>query len=330
MASRRKITVTGAAGFIGSHLVDALLKKGYKVTGIDNLSMGRMENIKHNLSNPSFIFKKSDVCDLRSLKRYARGSHAIAHLAAFKIPRYGKALDTLLVNTKGTENVFEAARDSGSRVILASTSDVYGKSPQLPFREEGNSLFGPSNVARWGYAVSKLFDEHLAFGYQESFKIPVVILRFFGSYGPRQHLSWWGGPQSVFINAVLKNEEIQVHGDGSQTRTFIYISDLIRGIVPAIEKKRAIGEVFNLGTTEEISILKLARLTNELSMTGRKLKLRFVPYASFPGNYEDVKRRIPDISKAAKVLGFRPRTGIKEGLLKTIAWQRDILRRQNG
>lgn len=322
MVNRRKITITGVAGFIGSHLAEALLIRGYRVIGIDNLSMGKIENIKHNLSKTSFTFEKSDVRDLKLLRKFTKGSYAIVHLAAFKIPRYGNSLDTLLINTRGTENVFEVAKEIGCKVILASTSDVYGKNPNLPFKEDSDSVFGPSKVARWSYAISKLFDEHIAFGYQQSFGIPVVILRFFGGYGPRQHLSWWGGPQSVFISAILNNEEVQIHGDGSQTRTFIYISDLIQGIISAIEKDKAVGEIFNLGTTDEIGILDLARIIKKLCNTKDEMKIKFTPYSEFAGNYEDVKRRIPDISKAKKILRFEPKIGLQKGLLKTIEWHR--------
>ncbi|MEW6008485.1 MAG: GDP-mannose 4,6-dehydratase [Candidatus Omnitrophota bacterium] len=321
----KKILITGIAGFIGSHLADELLARGYKVCGIDNLSMGKIENIEHNLSNPQFVFKKIDVRNLSLLKETASDSVAIVHLAAFKIPRYGNSLDTLLINTKGTENVFEVAKEIGCKVIFASTSDVYGKNPNLPFKEDSNLVYGPSNIARWSYAVSKLFDEHMAFGYQESFGIPVVILRFFGAYGPRQHLSWWGGPQSVFISAILKDEEIQIHGDGTQRRTFIYIEDLIYGVMAAIERKDAIGEIFNLGTTEEISILDLARLIKKLCDTKDEIRLKFVPYSSLSSNYEDVRRRIPDIAKAQSILGFQPKINLREGIKMTIGWQRNIL-----
>jgi UDP-glucose 4-epimerase len=188
-------------------------------------------------------------------------------------------------------------------------------------------VIGPSTVARWSYAVSKLFDEHLAFAYQESYGLPVAVLRFFGSYGPRHHLSWWGGPQSVFIDAVLNDEEIPIHGDGLQTRSFTYVSDTVAGIYAAAIKPEANGEIFNIGSTHEITILDLARLIKRLCNTPGDLKLKFVPYESFTGSkYEDVRRRVPDTARCEKILGVRAVVGVEEGLHRTIEWQRRQMR----
>ena len=322
-----KIGVTGCAGFLGSHLIDALLARGHKVVGIDNFSMGKKENIQHHFKNPEFAFFEGDVRDLNTLGERFNDSEILVHLAAFKIPRYGNAIETLLINNQGAHNVLEVAKARKSKVVLASTSDVYGKNPLLPFHEESDSVIGPSTVARWSYAVSKLFDEHLAFAYQEDHKLPVVILRFFGSYGPRHHLSWWGGPQSVFISQILKGEEVTIHGDGMQTRSFTYVSDTIRGTVAAIEKDEANGQVFNIGSTHEISIVDLARLIHKLSTRPGDLKVKFVPYSAFSGGkYEDVRRRIPDIAKAKKILDFEARVSLEEGLTRTISWQEEMMR----
>ena len=319
-----KIGITGCAGFLGSHLVDALLNRGHTVIGIDNLSMGKLDNVSHNFEHPCFSFFKSDVRDLAALRNNFEGAEVIVHLAAYKIPRYGNAIDTLLINNQGAHNALEIARENKSKVVLASTSDVYGKNPNLPFNEEGDLVIGPSTVARWSYAVSKLFDEHLAFAYQAEYGIPVVNLRFFGSYGPRHHLSWWGGPQSVFITQILKDEEITIHGDGLQTRSFTYVSDTVDGIVASVERPEANGHIFNIGNTHEVTILELARLIHKLCKVSGEAKLRFVPYASFSGGkYEDVMRRIPDISKAGKVLDFHPKIGLEQGLTTTIEWQRN-------
>jgi len=325
-----KIGITGCAGFLGSHLADSLLAKGHKVVGIDNLSMGKMENIQHNLNHPNFNFFKIDVRNLDLLKRHLSKSDVIVHLAAYKIPRYGNALQTLLVNSQGIYNVLETAKENKCKVVLASTSDVYGKNPNLPFNEDDDLVMGPSTVARWSYAVSKLYDEHLCFAYQEEYKFPIVVLRIFGSYGPRHHLSWWGGPQSVFISQILNNEEVTIHGDGKQTRTFTYVSDTIDGIVAAVESDKANGHIFNIGSTYEISIIDLARLIKKLSNTSNKLKLKFVPYSSFSGKkYEDVRRRIPDISKAKQILNFIPKVRLEEGLIRTIKWQKSIMEARN-
>lgn len=317
------VVVTGSAGFIGSNLVDELLAQGYRVIGIDNLSMGRIENFQHLLSRSDFKFHHVDVRDLPALRVACREADIIVHLAAYKIPRYGGALDTLLINSKGTENVLEIARESGSKVILASTSDVYGKNPKLPFAEGDDSVLGSSTVPRWSYAISKLFEEHLAFAYQEAHDVPVVILRFFGSYGPRQHRTWWGGPQAVFIEAILTGREIEIHGDGLQTRSFTYVSDTVQGIVMAMTHDKAIGEVFNIGSEEEISILDLACLINRLAGGNGEPQVRFVPYSGFgKAPYEDVRRRVPDLAKARAILGFSCQVSLADGLLRTIEWQR--------
>jgi UDP-glucose 4-epimerase len=287
----------------------------------DDLSYGSKGNIEHLTDNPDFSFHHSDVCDSGSLYKATEEAHLIFHLAARKIPRYGQALSTLKINNEGTKNVFDAAKEQGCRVVLASTSDVYGKGSP-PFKETDDLLIGRSDSRRWSYAVSKIFDEHLALGYCSEENLPVVILRFFGTYGPRHHRSWWGGPQSVFIDQALKDDKMTIHGDGSQTRSFTYIDDLISGIVAAGESEKAIGEIINLGSDEEISILRLAETINDLVRPGKQPQLEFVPYENFGGKYEDVRRRIPDLSKAGDILGFRWKTKLVDGLRRTIEWHK--------
>jgi UDP-glucose 4-epimerase len=319
-----KIGITGVAGFIGSNLADALLGT-HSVIGVDNLSMGSIANIEHLCGRSDFEFHQIDVRDAAALDKAFRMVDRIVHLAAFKIPRYGKVLDTLDVNTLGTRHVLEISRHGNRRVVLASTSDIYGKNPCVPFSEESDSVMGPTTVARWAYAVSKLCDEHLSLAYQAAYGVPVTILRFFGSYGPRHHLSWWGGPQSVFISAILRDEIVEIHGDGQQTRSFTYITDLVDGIVRAIQYDGTPAVIFNLGSTEEVTILQLAEAVKDACDTPHELKIRMVPYATFGGNYEDVRRRIPDISRARKLLGFEPQVRLREGLRPTVAWQRKVL-----
>lgn len=323
--SSKKIMVTGVAGFLGSHLLDKLLASGHEIIGIDNLSMGKLENIAKHLNNKAFQFLQKDVTEKATFENLENDINCIVHLAAFKIPRYGKAIDTLKINYQGTENVLELARKLNCKCVLASTSDVYGCNLKIPFKEDDSSVIGSSKVARWSYAVSKLFDEHLAFAYQDSYDVPVVILRFFGSYGPRHHLSWWGGPQSVFIEQVLNDGEITIHGDGLQTRSFTFVSDTVAGIYAATVKPEANGEIFNIGSDREITILDLAKTIKRLSDTPGELKLKFIPYESFTGRkYEDVRRRVPDSSLCEKVLGVKAVVGLEEGLSRTIAWHRTI------
>lgn len=323
--STNKILVTGVAGFLGSNLMDKLLAEGHEVIGIDNLSMGLRENVAHQEDNPGFRFIEADVTDPATYRQLDSDIDCVVHLAAFKIPRYGKAIDTLKINYKGTENTLDFAARIGCKCVIASTSDIYGRNPKLPFNEEDDSVIGSSTVPRWSYAVSKMFDEHLAFAYQDSYDIPVTILRFFGSYGPRQPLSWWGGPPPVFIDSVLNDIEIPIHGDGLQTRSFTYVSDTVAGMYASIVKPEANGEIFNIGSTSEINILDLAKEIKRLSNTAGKLKHKFVPYESFTGKkYEDVRRRVPDVSKCERILGVKAVVSLEEGLRRTIEWQRRV------
>jgi UDP-glucose 4-epimerase len=315
-----KILITGVAGFIGSNLAQSLLDRGHEIVGVDNLSQGDRLNLAGFSAHPNFTFDECDILDVGRLRQAAAGSEVIVHLAAFKIPRYTDALDTLRTNAHGSENVAEAAREIGAKVVAASTSDVYGKNPDVPFSEESNLVIGSPSVKRWAYAISKMFEEQMLFAYHERYGLPVVPMRFFGGYGPHQNLTWWGGPQSVFINAALDGQELDIHGDGLQSRSFTYISDHVDGITRCIEMSEADNLVFNLGNTFEITILDLARLIWRLVRGGSEPRIRFTPYATF-GKYEDVRRRIPDITRARTVLGFEPRVDLETGLRQTIAWQ---------
>ena len=326
-ASFMRVIVTGVAGFLGSHLLDKLLAAGHQVIGIDNLSMGSLENIRTHLESPKFSFLQRDITEATTFEDDFKNVDCVVHLAAYKIPRYGNTLATLRINSKGCENVLEFARRAGCKCVLASTSDVYGRNPKLPFSEDDDSVLGSSKVARWSYAVSKLFDEHMAFAYQEAYGIPITVLRFFGSYGPRHHLSWWGGPQAVFIDAVLNDREIPIHGDGLQTRSFTYVTDTVEGIYAAIVKPEANGEILNIGSTHEITILELAKTIKKLAKTPDPLKLSFVPYETFTaGKYEDVRRRVPDVTRSERILGVSAKVVIEEGLARTIQWQREVSR----
>jgi UDP-glucose 4-epimerase len=316
--------VTGCAGFLGSNLVGRMLRAGHEVAGVDNLSMGLLDNLAEFRGDRRFRFVQADVTDPAALAALGGPFEAVVHLAAFKIPRYGKAIDTLKINYRGTENALDLARRLGCKLVLASTSDVYGRNPALPFREaSSDSVIGNSKSPRWAYAVSKLFDEHLALAYQDAYGFPVTILRFFGSYGPKQPLSWWGGPPPVFIDCVLNDKPIPIHGDGSQTRSFTYVTDTVEGIYQATLRSEANGEIINIGSTQEITILELARRVKRASGTPGELKVEMVPYASFTGRkYEDVMRRVPDVELAERLLGVRAKVDIDDGLARTIEWQR--------
>jgi UDP-glucose 4-epimerase len=316
----KKVLITGVAGMIGSHLLDTLLEKnGYEVIGIDNYTFGKKENIIHNLSNPRFKFYPISVMDFESLKILVKDIDIIVHLAAVKkIGEADSSMETLLVNNKGTEYIFEAAKMWGAKVIFASTSDVYGMSTDLPLREDGDLLLGPSMIRRWSYAVSKLYCEQLAFTYYEDFQVPTVVLRYFGGFSPRSSFSWNGGHIPIFINAILQDQEVIIHGDGTQTRSMAFVTDIVDGTVLAMECDTAVGEIINIGNTEEMSVLDTALLIHKIAATGNKLKLKYVPFEHVFGKYKDIIRRIPDLQKAKKLLDYTPEVSLDTAIKMTI------------
>jgi UDP-glucose 4-epimerase len=314
-----KVLITGVAGFIGSNLAAELLRRGHAVSGLDDFSQGSFLNLAPIAADDRFTFVKGDIRSEQAVARAARGCDAVVHLAAYKIPRYDDAYDTLMVNGLGSETVARIAARSGMKVVAASTSDVYGKNPRIPFAEDTDSVIGSPDVKRWAYAISKMFEEQLLFACHERFGIDVVLVRFFGGYGPNQSLSWWGGPQAVFIENALDGCPLPVHGDGSQSRSFTYVSDHVDGIISILESEHA-NIVVNIGCTEETTIRDLACLIWRLIHGTDDAPIEAVPYSSF-GKYEDVRRRVPDLSRARDLFGFEPKIGLEDGLRRTIEWQ---------
>jgi len=322
--TKLRITITGVAGFIGSNLARTLVARGDEVHGLDDLSHGQLENLSEIMEAPGFRFREGSILDRAALEVVARGSEVMVHLAAGKIPRYGDALDTLVINGEGGLGVMRACRDHGlRRMILASTSDCYGRNPEVPFSEESVSVIGTPHVRRWSYAISKMFEEQALFGFRERHGLEGVALRLFGGYGPRQNLTWWGGPQSVFIAAALKGEPLELHGTGQQTRSFTYVDDMVEAFVRAIDVPAADGQMLNVGNDREITIKDLAGMIWSL-VRDDEPRFRLVPLASF-GRYEDVLRRVPDNRRAATVLGHVPEVSLEEGLPRTITWQREAM-----
>jgi UDP-glucose 4-epimerase len=316
-----RVAVTGAAGFIGSHLCERLLEEGSEVVGVDDLSFGSPKNLESCLSHPAFRLKVLDCSQARELRVAIGRTDAIVHLAGRKIPRYGGALKTLESNVACATAACTAALASECDLILASTSDVYGNASS-PLAENGPLLLGPPTSRRWAYAVSKLYSEHLALGFAEDHGVGVTILRLFGSYGPRNHPSWWGGPQAAFTEALLDGKPMEIHGDGRQRRSFTYVTDTVDGIVRALATPAVRGEVVNIGAVVPIRILDLAALVQSLLKIAPPLRVRFVAYESFPGRYEDVREREPDVEKARTVLGFEARVSLSEGVRQTIEWHK--------
>jgi UDP-glucose 4-epimerase len=318
----KKVGITGVAGFIGSHLCDRLLAEGVEVVGVDDLSRGTLANLSQALGNPLFHFEQFDCTRRRELRAAFDGCDTIVHLAAQKIPRYTGALMTLESNVAGVNAAAHAALSLDADLIVASTSDVYGNA-EPPFAEDGNLVLGPPTSRRWAYAVSKLYDEHVCLALAEERGLRVTILRFFGSYGPRNHPSWWGGPQAAFIEILLDGGTMEIHGDGQQIRTFTFVEDTVDGVVRAMRTPEARGEILNIGGSRPSTILELAHAVQAAVGISEPLRARFVPYEALPGNYQDVRKRIPDPTKARNLIGFDAQVTLEEGLARTVAWHRE-------
>jgi UDP-glucose 4-epimerase len=317
-----KVGVTGAAGFIGSHLCKRLLADGYEVVGVDDLSYGSLGNLTSCLEHPGFRFEVLDCTQRRALRAAFDGCQGIMHLAAKKIPRFGGTLSTLEVNVRGVDAACAVALSLDADIVVTSTSDVYGNGTP-PYSEDDPLVIGPPTTKRWAYAVSKMYDEHYALALADEHDLRVTILRLFNAYGPENHLSWWGGPTVTFIESLLDGEQMEIHGDGLQTRTFTYVADTVDGFVRALERPEARGEVINVGGTEPVTILELAECTQALiGLPPQPLRARFIPYETLPGKYQDVRDRVPETTKARELLGFEAAVGLDEGLAATVEWHR--------
>lgn len=320
-----KVLITGVAGFVGSNLAQQLLDRKHNVIGIDNLNYGFERNIAAIKPDPNFEFIMGDIANPLILKEVK--ADIIIHLASQKIPRYTNALRTLEENYLMLRNVVHKCLMDKSKILFASTSDVYGKNPKIPFHENSDMVMGPTTVKRWAYALSKMYGEQYIIANKEEYGLTYTITRFFGSYGPHQNLTWWGGPQSVFIEKAFKNEPIDIHGDGMQTRTFTYVDDTVMALINCIENDKSNNEIFNTGSKSnaEITIKDLAILIWRLvNGPNSEPKLNFIPYSSF-GNYEDVMRRVPDITKLRTTFNFEPQWDLERGLTETIKWQKQFI-----
>ncbi len=317
-----KILVTGGAGYIGSHLVDRLLERGDEVFAIDNLSTGRIANIQHHLDTTRFHFFNNTILDETLLDRLVPQIDVVYHLAALVGVKHVVAdpLGAIKTNVTGTEAVLGAAFKYWKKVVLTSTSEIYGKSAKIPFHEEDDRVLGPTTVSRWSYSTSKAIDEHFAFAYAAK-GLPVAIVRYFNSYGPRLDEKGYGSVVANFIRQALTHDQITVHGDGLQSRCFTYIDDTVTGTLLAGEVEAGAGLVFNIGAEMETTILDLAQTIKRLS--GSRSEIVFVPYKAYYGEgFEDTRRRVPSIDRAKTVLGFAPSVKLEEGLMRTIAWCR--------
>jgi UDP-glucose 4-epimerase len=302
------VIVTGGAGFIGSHLVQRLLQDGSAVTVIDDLSSGSLDNLQAVAGHPHFQFVHSKVSSCHDLDQRVAGTHSIYHLAAavgVELVIHAP-IQTILTNLGETERILQAAGQHQIPVLIASTSEVYGKSSKPSFSEEDDLLIGPPHLARWSYACSKLMDEFLAMAYARERNLPVVVARLFNTVGPRQ-TGRYGMVLPRFIQAALSGQPVTVYGDGTQTRCFCYVADTVETLVRLMRTPAAHGQVFNVGNDSEISIHQLAQQV--VAQLQSSSSIRFLPYdqAYAPG-FEDMLRRRPNIDKAARFTGFRPAT----------------------
>lgn len=315
-----RVLITGGAGFIGSHLAEEYLSRGDEVYVIDDLSTGSLENIRHLEHNEKFNCVIENIMNHDKMLELIGTCDVVIHLAAAVGVKYviENPLTSVETNIKGTEIVLELANKFRKKVLIASTSEVYGKHTHAPLKETDNVIYGPPTTGRWSYAASKLLDEFMSLAYWKTKKLPVIIVRFFNTVGPRQ-TGRYGMVIPRFVQQALRNEPITVFGDGRQTRTFTYVKDVVKGVVTLVEKKDAVGEVINIGGREEIAVDDLAKRVKGL--TGSRSEIKYIPYEeAYEKDFEDMQRRVPDLSKIERLIGFNPETGLDEMLMKIIEY----------
>lgn len=317
--------VTGGAGFIGSHLCERLVIAGHEVTAIDDLSTGRIENILHLKSYPNFHFVRETILNTQVLDRITSESEIIIHLAAAVGVKLiiDNPVHTINTNILGTERVLTTANRYGCKVLLASTSEVYGKNSKVPFREDDDCVLGPTIHHRWSYAASKAVDEFLGLAFHRQYGLPVVIMRFFNAIGPRQ-TGRYGMVVPRFVRRALRQESLEVYGTGNQSRCFADVEDVVNAILLLAENPKAEGDVFNIGSTEEITINALAQRI--IALTHSSSTIVHIPYdqAYAPG-FEDLNRRIPSIEKIKQLTGFQLKYSLDEALQRVIEFERQML-----
>jgi UDP-glucose 4-epimerase len=320
-----KALLTGGAGFVGSHLAERLLDDGHQVIVIDDLSTGSMDNIVHLKGRPGFEYVIATIMNSSLTAELVDRADVVFHLAAaVGVKLIVEApVRTIETNVHGTEVVLTHASKKKKPVVIFSTSEVYGKSTDVPFREDADLVMGPTPKHRWAYACSKAIDEFLALAYYRERQLPVIVVRLFNTVGPKQ-TGRYGMVIPTFVRQALTDAPITVYGDGTQTRSFTYVGDVVEGLTRLVAEPKAIGQVFNIGNTEEISIRALAERIR--TMTGSRSEVVLIPYEeAYEAGFEDMPRRVPSLDKIGQAVGYRPTVGLDEILTRVIAHERAAL-----
>ncbi len=319
-----RVLITGGAGFVGSHLSEALLERGDEVFILDNLSTGSIDNVVHLKGHPRFHYTIDSVTNEPVLAELIDRCDIVVHLAAAVGVKLivEQPVHTIETNVHGTEVVLKIANKKKKLVLIASTSEVYGKSLEVPFREDADLVLGPTTKHRWAYACSKMIDEFLALAYWKERKLPVIVVRLFNTVGPRQ-TGQYGMVIPNFVRQALAGQPITVFGDGTQSRSFTYVGDVVRAMVALITEPRAVGQVFNIGNGEEITIGDLAAKIKK--MTGSRSEIVMIPYdQAYEAGFEDMPRRVPDISRIKALVGYEPTVQLDETLNRVIEHVRQL------
>ena len=314
--------ITGGAGFIGSHLAEALLDAGHEVDIIDNLSTGSIRNVGHLKSNPRFQYVIDTLTNEPLLAELIDRNDVIFHFAAAVGVKLivEQPVHTIETNVHGTEVVLKHAHKKRKKVVIASTSEVYGKSADVPFREDADLVMGATVKHRWAYACSKAIDEFLALAYYKERDLPIIIVRFFNTVGPRQ-TGQYGMVLPSFVRQALSGEPITVFGDGTQSRSFTYVGDVVDCMMKLVNEPKAVGQVFNIGNKQEVTILQLAEIVK--SLTGSASRIEFVPYdKAYEEGFEDMPRRVPDLTKVTQLVGYEPKVQLNEIITRVIEYFR--------
>ncbi|MCK4325738.1 GDP-mannose 4,6-dehydratase [bacterium] len=313
-----KVLITGGAGFIGSHLCEELLRRGDEVTVIDDLSTGRRENIEHLESNKNFKFVEGTILNYEPMKGLVDECDIVYHLAAAVGVKFiiNHPLKSMQINVRGTENVLELASKDKKKVLLTSSSEIYGKKENGIFKEEDDRVLGTTTISRWSYSCTKALDEFLALAYYREKGLPVVIVRLFNTCGPRQ-TGRHGMVIPRFIRQALSGEPITVYGDGKQTRSFTCVTDVVKAMAELADRPKAVGQIFNLGSEEGITISGLAEKIKEL--TNSRSEIVYIPYEeAYQEGFEDMRHRVPDISKVRNLIGYWPQMKLEDMLREII------------